>query len=66
MKVTMNLPDDLLARVSIEADSLHMNRTQYVVRSLTQMVEADSLLRNEPDIKAKMVELTEMLSQVRM
>lgn len=64
MKKQMILPDDLIERVKVEADAKHMNFTQYTIRALTQMVEADSLLRTQPEINRKMVELTEMLSKV--
>lgn len=65
MKKQMILPDDLVERVKEEAEAKHMNFTQYTIRALSQMVEADGLLRTQPEINAKIVELTDMLSKVQ-
>lgn len=64
MHKQMILPDELVDRVKVEAQSRHMNFTQYTIRALSQMVEADTLLRTEPEINKKMLELREMLSKV--
>lgn len=63
-KKQMILPDDLIERVKVEAEAQHMNFTQYTIRALSQMVEADTLLRTQPEINKKMLELREMLSKV--
>lgn len=64
MHKQMILPDELVDRVKVEAQSRHMNFTQYTIRALSQMVEADTFLRTEPEINKKMLELREMLSKV--
>lgn len=63
-KVNINIPLDLLRRIDDEADLKHMTRTAYIIRATTQMVEADTFLRKQPDIQRKMTELTEALSAV--
>lgn len=64
MKKQMIIPDDLIERVKVEAEIKHMNFTQYTIRALTQMVDADWILRNQPDIQRKMSELNDMLSSI--
>lgn len=63
-KININIPEDLLTRIDDEADLKHMTRTAYIIRAVTQMVEADTFLRKQPDIKQKMAELSEALSSV--
>lgn len=63
-KININIPEDLLTRIDDEADLKHMTRTAYIIRAVTQMVEADTFLRKQPDIQRKMTELSEALSSV--
>ena len=64
MKKQMILPDELIDRVKVEADAKHMNFTQYTIRALQQMVDADGLLRTQPELQRKMAEVTEILSSI--
>lgn len=64
MRISIIVPDELIADMKVEADNQHMNRTQYIVRACTQMVSADKTLRLDPEIKAKMNELSDMLSSI--
>lgn len=64
MRKQMILPDDLIERVNEAAERKHMNFTQYTIRALTQMVEADGLLHAQPEIKARMDELMDMLQKI--
>lgn len=63
-KININIPEDLLTRIDDEADLKHMTRTAYIIRAVSQMVEADTFLRKQPDIQRKMTELSEALSSV--
>lgn len=65
MRKQMIIPDELAARVSDEAKAKNMNFTQYTVQALTRAVEADAFVRSQPEIKAKLTELSEMLSKVQ-
>lgn len=51
MKVTMNIPDDLLVQIDTHAKSLGINRTAYIVMSMSQKVQADTMLNSMPDIQ---------------
>lgn len=62
MKKQMILPDDLIEKVKKEAAFQHMNFTQYTIRALTQMIDADTYLREQPEINRRLVELRDMLS----
>lgn len=66
MKKSLILPDDLIERVKLEAASKHMNFTQYTIRALSQMVEADGFLRTQPEVNQKMHELQELMSKVKL
>ena len=63
-KININIPEELLTKLDDEADLQHMTRTAYIIRAVAQMVEADTFLRMQPDIKRRMTELTEALSSV--
>lgn len=55
---------DLLARVDSEAELQHMNRTQYIIRALSQMCETDMFVRVHPDIKKQMLDLQNTLQSI--
>lgn len=64
MKKQMIIPDDLIERVKEAADRKHMSFTQYTIRALTQMVEADGILYTQPEIKQRMDEIMDMLQKI--
>lgn len=63
-KININVPEELLLRIDEEADLKHMTRTAYIIRATSQAVQADTFLREQPDIQRKVTELTEALSSV--
>lgn len=65
MKKQMIIPDELVERVKEEAELQHMNFTQYTIRALARAVEGDTFLRTQPEIRAKLVELNDMMSHVK-
>lgn len=63
-KININVPEELLAKIDYEADLKHMTRTAYMLRAVTQSLEADAFLRLQPDIKRKLIELQDAMSSV--
>lgn len=63
-KYNFNLPEELVEAVDVEADVLHMNRTQYVIRSLQQMSDTDRMLRSTPDLQKKIAEINQIVNQI--
>lgn len=63
-KININVPEDLLAKIDDEADLKHMTRTAYMLRAVTQSLETDAFLRQQPDIKRKLIELQDAMSSV--
>lgn len=63
-KININVPEDLLAKIDDEADQKHMTRTAYMLRAVQQSLEADAFLRQQPDIKRKLIELQDAMSSV--
>lgn len=64
MRKQMIIPDDLEQRVREAAKYKHMNFTQYTIRALTEMVEADEILHAQPEITARLNELQDMLQKL--
>lgn len=58
------LDESLLERIDKESALMHMNRTQYVIRACEQMAQCDAFLRENQNIKDKMVELTNAINAV--
>lgn len=63
-KININVPEDLLAKIDDEADLKHMTRTAYMLNAVTQSLEADAFLRQQPDIKRKLLELQDAMSSI--
>lgn len=63
-KININVPEDLLAKIDDEADLKHMTRTAYMLKAVQQSLEADAFLRQQPDIKRKLIELQDAMSSV--
>lgn len=63
-KYNFNLDPALVDRIDQEAESRHMNRTQYVIRACEQMLAADQYMKNSPEIQETMNKLLSLFPQV--
>lgn len=63
-KYNFNLPEELVEAVDVEAEFQHMNRTQYVIRSLQQMSDTDRMIRSTPDLQKKIAEINQIVNQI--
>lgn len=65
MRINMLIPDDLLEKVSREAEFKSMNRTQYFIRAVQAQVQADSFLRANPNIEQTLIEVNQKISSMQ-
>lgn len=65
MRISMNIPDDLLAKVDKEASFLHFNRTQYFIKAVSDRTQADAFLRINPDVNKMLLDCQETIANVQ-
>jgi metal-responsive CopG/Arc/MetJ family transcriptional regulator len=57
-RITMNLPDELLEDIDSSAKRMNVNRTAYIVMSLTQKQEAEKVTKALPELSRLMEDVT--------
>lgn len=50
MRVNLNIPDELVAQIDARAKSLFVNRTAWIVMTLSQKLREDGLIEKMPDM----------------
>lgn len=50
MKITINMPDDLLKDVDERAKSMYLSRSSFINMALSQRLQQDKVLDNVPEI----------------
>lgn len=65
MRVNMLIPDELLKQIDEKAKSMHINRTAWVVMTLSKQLQQDYLMDNLPDLIEKMNNLEIMQEEFR-
>lgn len=61
MKVSLNIPDELLVRIDEQAKSLSLSRSAYVSMTVTKAIQTEKILNSLP----KVMEMNEkILSQL--
>lgn len=65
MRICLNVPDELLARVEKESNYKNMNRTQYFINAVTEMCKADAFKRANPDIEKMLVDMQQSIAVVQ-
>lgn len=56
MRININVPDELLAQIDKKAKSLGVNRTAYMVMTLSQAIRADEVSLVLPEMQKMMKE----------
>lgn len=60
MRVTINLPDELLSRVDKGADKLFISRSAYIATALAQKLQQDEVIEKMPDFMSEIRELRKL------
>lgn len=50
MKITINMPDDLLKDVDERAKSMYLSRSSFINMALSQRLQQDKVLDNVPEM----------------
>ena len=50
MKITINMPDDLLKDVDEKANSMYLSRSSFINMALSQKLQQDKVLDNLPEM----------------
>lgn len=50
MKITINIPDDLLKDVDERAKSMYLSRSSFINMTLSQRLQQDKVLDNMPEM----------------
>lgn len=65
MRVNMLIPDELLKQIDEKAKSMHINRTAWVVMTLSKQLQQDYLMDNLPELIEKMNNLESMQDEFK-
>lgn len=50
MRVNMNIPDELVSQIDAKAKSLFVNRTAWIIMTLSQKLQQDCMVDKMPDM----------------
>ena len=61
MRVNLQMPDDLVARIDAKAKELYISRTAYMIIACTQKLDSEDMLKRLPELKDSIQSLADRI-----